>query len=78
MLRVGAQTLTLCRAQPLAYCGRLSVPLDYSMPAGPHISIAYRFYPASAGGSPAGTVVPVEGGPGYPSIDSVEVWRLPQ
>jgi len=72
-LRVGAQTLTLCASAPEAYCGKLSVPLDHATPAGPQISIAYRFYPASAppGGQAAGTVVPVEGGPGYPSIGSV-------
>ncbi len=72
-LRVGTQTLSRCEASPLAYCGTLSVPLDYSTPTGPHISIAYRFYPASAppGGRAAGTVVPVEGGPGYPSIGSI-------
>ena len=72
-LRVGTQTLTLCASVPTAYCGTLSVPLDYSTPAGPHISIAYRFYPASAppGGQAAGTVVPAEGGPGYPSTGSV-------
>jgi pimeloyl-ACP methyl ester carboxylesterase len=72
-LRVGTQTLKLCASSPQGYCGTLSVPLDYSTPAGPHISVAYRFYPASAppGGQAAGTVVPVEGGPGYTSIGSV-------
>jgi pimeloyl-ACP methyl ester carboxylesterase len=71
-LRVGTQKLTRCEASPLAYCGRLSVPLDYGAPSGPHISIAYRWYPASAPiGSPQGTVLPVEGGPGYGSIGSV-------
>jgi pimeloyl-ACP methyl ester carboxylesterase len=72
-LRVGTQTLTLCASAPQTYCGTLSVPLDYSTPTSPRISIAYRFYPASAppGGQAAGTVVPVEGGPGYPSIGSV-------
>jgi pimeloyl-ACP methyl ester carboxylesterase len=72
-LEVGTQTLTRCEGSPLAYCGHLSVPLDYALPAGPHISIAYRFYPASAppGGHATGTVVPVEGGPGFPSIGSV-------
>lgn len=69
-LQVGTQTLSRCSRAPLGYCGQLAVPLDYSSPAGPFISIAYRFYPATAG--PArGTVVPVEGGPGYPSIGSV-------
>ena len=81
MLRVGTQTLKLCASSPQAYCGTLSVPLDYATPAGPHIPIAYRFYPASAppGGQAAGTVVPVEGGPGYPSIGSVayELGGLP-
>ncbi len=72
-LRVGTQTLTLCQSAPLAYCGTLPVPLDYGTAGSPQISIAYRWYPASAppGGRAAGTVVPVEGGPGYPSIESV-------
>ncbi len=72
-LRVGTQMLTQCQSAPLAYCGTLAVPLDYGAPASPLISIAYRWYPASAppGGEAAGTVVPVEGGPGYPSIGSV-------
>jgi pimeloyl-ACP methyl ester carboxylesterase len=74
-LKVGTQTLTLCKGtKALAYCGSLSVPLDYSAPEGPHISIGFSFYPATApsGGHAKGTVVPVEGGPGYPSGESVD------
>ena len=72
-LQVGSQTLSLCGEAPLSYCGTLSVPLDYRVPGGPQISIAYEWYPATAplGGQTPGTVVPVEGGPGYPSIESV-------
>lgn len=71
-LRLGAKSLTRCETSPLAYCGTLSVPLDYGVPSGPHISIAFRWYPASApAGGATGTVVPVEGGPGYGSIGSV-------
>jgi pimeloyl-ACP methyl ester carboxylesterase len=72
-LRVGTQTLKLCDHDPLSYCGTLSVPLDYATPSGPHIEIAYSWYPASAapGGHASGTVVPVEGGPGFPSVGSV-------
>ncbi len=72
-LHLGTQTLTLCQNAPLAYCGTLPVPLDRGTPSGPQISIAYRWYPATAppGGQASGTVVPVEGGPGYPSIGSV-------
>ncbi len=69
-LQLGSQTLSRCASKPLAYCGKLEVPLDYSSPAGPDIAISFRFYPASAGAA-KGTVVPVEGGPGYPSIESV-------
>jgi pimeloyl-ACP methyl ester carboxylesterase len=78
-LRLGTQRLTRCAEAPLAYCGTLAVPLDHQAAAGsPQISIAYRFYPASAGGeaSAARTVVPVEGGPGYPSIESVSYRSL--
>jgi pimeloyl-ACP methyl ester carboxylesterase len=72
-ITLGSQTLTQCGTAPVSYCGTLSVPLDYSVPTGPHISIAYEWYPATApvNGKAAGTVVPVEGGPGYPSIESV-------
>jgi len=71
-LLVGTERLTRCETSPLAYCGTLSVPLDYAAPSGPHISIAYRWYPASApAGAQIGTVVPAEGGPGYGSIGSV-------
>ncbi len=71
-LRVGGQRLKRCSLTPLAYCGRLPVPLDYASRAGPDISISYRWYPATrpAGGA-IGTVVPVEGGPGYASTGSV-------
>lgn len=72
-LSLGSQTLSRCATAPLAYCGKLSVPLDYGSAASPAISIAYRWYPASApsAGPAKGTVLPVEGGPGYPSIESV-------
>ena len=78
---LGTQKLRRCQSSPLSYCGTLSVPLEYGTPTGPQISIAYRFYPATAprGGRASGTVVPVEGGPGYPSIGSVaypELGRL--
>jgi pimeloyl-ACP methyl ester carboxylesterase len=69
-LRLGTQTLSRCATRPLAYCGTLMVPLDRGAAGSPSIGIAFRFYPATAG--PAqGTVVPVEGGPGYPSGESV-------
>jgi pimeloyl-ACP methyl ester carboxylesterase len=70
-LRVGSQTLRRCGTSPAAYCGSLQVPLDWAAGTGPDISVCFRWYPATAPGSPEGTVLPVEGGPGYPSILSV-------
>jgi pimeloyl-ACP methyl ester carboxylesterase len=72
-LQLGTQTLSHCASKPLAYCGKLAVPLDYSSPQSPDISIAFRWYPASVSSAAQakGTVLPVEGGPGYPSIESV-------
>ncbi len=70
VIRLGSATLTRCQTRPVGYCGSLQVPLDSSSPQGPLISIAYEFVPARAG-TAKGTVVPVEGGPGYPSIGSV-------
>src|SRR5579875_229590 len=71
-VRVGSQKLTKCQPKPAAYCGTLRVPLDWQDASGsPKIAVCYRWYPATGGGAGQGTVVPVEGGPGYPSILSV-------
>src|SRR5580658_4313335 len=76
-VRVGSQELTRCQAKPVAYCGTLNVPLDWQSASSPKISVCYRWYPPTAGGRSAGTVVPVEGGPGYPSILSVAAGYRP-
>jgi pimeloyl-ACP methyl ester carboxylesterase len=71
-VRVGSATLPECDTTPLTYCGTLRVPLDWSQPSGPRIDICYRWYPASDTSEPVlGTVLPIEGGPGYPSTGSV-------
>ena len=71
-IKVGTQTLTECKPGSTTYCGTFAVPLDYTDPGGPKIKIAYVWYPATSPGVPTGTVVPVEGGPGYPSALSVK------
>ncbi len=72
-LAVGTQVLKECAPHPLAYCGSLRVPLNWEAPsAPPDISVCFTWYPATDTQLPAlGTVVPVEGGPGYPSSGSV-------
>jgi pimeloyl-ACP methyl ester carboxylesterase len=63
VLRLGSVGLQACTKRPRTYCGHLMVPLDYASAASPRIRIGFRWLPAS--GHAAGTVVAVEGGPGF-------------
>ena len=67
-LHVGTITLRRCAAKPLTFCGGLAVPLDYSSAASPRIHLGFRWLPAT--GHAAGTILAVEGGPGYASTGS--------
>jgi pimeloyl-ACP methyl ester carboxylesterase len=70
-LRLGDATLRKCHGEP-GYCGGLMRPLDPSLRAGPRIRIGYQWFPATDPGAKAkGTIVAVEGGPGYPSRGSL-------
>jgi pimeloyl-ACP methyl ester carboxylesterase len=69
--RVGRMTLERCVDVP-AYCGRLERPLDPTGAIGGRISIYFEFYPHTAAGPSAGTLVATEGGPGYPATESRE------
>ncbi len=66
-ITVGSRTLHRCGRSPLAYCGSLDVPLDYSSAASPDIRIGFRWLPATGAGRAAGTILAVEGGPGFAS-----------
>jgi pimeloyl-ACP methyl ester carboxylesterase len=63
VLQMGHLRLRICADQPVTFCGHMPVPLDYSSPASPDITIGFRWLPAT--GHAAGTVLAVEGGPGY-------------
>ncbi|HUJ07921.1 MAG TPA: alpha/beta hydrolase [Streptosporangiaceae bacterium] len=63
--RVGRLLLRRCETTPRAFCGHVLVPLDYASADSPRIRIGFRWIPAT--GHPAGTVLAVEGGPGYAS-----------
>ena len=79
-LQLGRETVTLCEHEPLvAYCGSIRAPLDRGVYAAPTIKVAFRWYPADDGQAThvSRTVVPVEGGPGYPSIGSVDEGYAP-
>ena len=75
-LRVG--TLTLHRCGPHrgsdhgpGWCTKVPRPLDPLLPDGPHIGIQTQWVPATDGHA-VGTIVAVEGGPGYPSTGSYD------
>jgi pimeloyl-ACP methyl ester carboxylesterase len=66
-IRVGRVTLIKCGTGPLTYCGSISVPLDYYSKASPDIHIGFVWLPATDARQRKGTVLAVEGGPGYSS-----------
>jgi pimeloyl-ACP methyl ester carboxylesterase len=63
VLRLGSVGLRACTKRPRTYCGHVMVPLDYASAASPRIRVGFRWLPAS--GHAAGTVLAVEGGPGF-------------
>jgi pimeloyl-ACP methyl ester carboxylesterase len=69
--RVGSMLLERC-AHVAAYCGRLDRPLDPTGAIPGRISIYFEFYPHTAHGRAAETLVATEGGPGYPATGSRE------
>jgi pimeloyl-ACP methyl ester carboxylesterase len=69
--RVGRMTLEHC-PHGSAYCGRIDRPLDPTGAIGGRISVYFEFYPHTAPGPSAGTLVATEGGPGYPATESRE------
>jgi pimeloyl-ACP methyl ester carboxylesterase len=67
-LTVGTLRLRPCTDLRGAWCGRLRVPFDRADRDAGTIPIGFEWYPAS--GRAAGTIVAMEGGPGYPSTGS--------
>jgi pimeloyl-ACP methyl ester carboxylesterase len=69
-LRLGRVILRRCATVPLTYCGGLAVPLDYSSPVSPDIHIGFELLPATGARRATGTVLAVEGGPGFATTGS--------
>jgi pimeloyl-ACP methyl ester carboxylesterase len=67
-LAVGRLRLDPCPDLDGAWCGKLRVPFDRADPAAGTIPVNFEWYPASQ--APVGTIVAMEGGPGYPSTGS--------
>lgn len=72
-LQVGKKTLTPCKEYPKIWCGSITVPLDRDEPGAASIKIGFIWRPAAKRSK--GTLVANEGGPGYPSVTSLVLWR---
>jgi pimeloyl-ACP methyl ester carboxylesterase len=68
-LKVGRLTLHRCDT-PAPWCGVMSRPLDPGGAEPGTLPIYFEYYPHSASGAAAGTLVATEGGPGYPATGS--------
>jgi pimeloyl-ACP methyl ester carboxylesterase len=68
-LRVGSLSLHSCPADAPGWCGSIRRALDPGLRGGPRIRIGFDWLPARSA-HPRGTIVAVEGGPGYPSTGS--------
>ena len=64
-LVVGRLELDPCGDVDGAWCGRLRVPFDQADPDAGTIPVNFEWYPAEQAAT--GTIVAMEGGPGYPS-----------
>jgi pimeloyl-ACP methyl ester carboxylesterase len=67
-IRVGTVTIPPCAASKLAWCTTIRVPYDYGHPAAGTIKLGFQWYPATSG-APTGTILAIQGGPGYATTD---------
>src|ERR1700722_2459207 len=67
-IKVGSVSMRPCPGESLAWCGRINVPYQYGQPKAGTIKLGFMWYPAAAG-TPDGTVLAVQGGPGYATTD---------
>jgi pimeloyl-ACP methyl ester carboxylesterase len=74
-LRLGRLVLHKCATGPLTYCGGMAVPLDYASKASPNIHIGFIWLPATHVRRGKGTVLAVEGGPGFASTGSEGIYN---
>ena len=72
-MRVGSVTVHRCHNVVAAWCGVRREPIDPAHPAAGKLGVSFVWYPATA--RPAGTIVAVEGGPGFPSTGSAPEYR---
>ncbi len=74
-LRLGRIVLTECGTAPLTYCGGMPVALDYASKSSPRIHLGFIWLPATAAKRAKGTVLAVEGGPGFASTGTESAYN---
>ena len=74
-LRVGSLTLHHCPAGEPGWCGSIPRALEPGVRGSPTIPIGFEWLPATRRRRALGTIVAVEGGPGYPSTGSLIEYR---
>ena len=73
-IRVGTVLIPPCKASRLAWCTTIKVPYDYFDSAAGTIRLGFQWYPASSGRA-TGTILAVQGGPGYPTTAYARAYR---
>src|SRR4029079_15489613 len=68
-VQVGSLRLDPCDTPALAWCTTVQVPFDYTDSAAGTTGIYLEWFPATGPGAATGTILTVQGGPGYPSTD---------
>ncbi|WP_438483600.1 alpha/beta hydrolase [Streptomyces sp. S186] len=71
-LRLGSLQLSPCMQRPTGWCGTTALPLDRRDPDSPTLGIGFAWVPAT--GRPQGTVVVVDGGPGWATHHSRDAY----
>ena len=76
-IRVGSVTIPPCKSSGLAWCTTINVPYDYGHPRAGRIKLGFEWYPATARrrGEAAGTILAIQGGPGYATTDYASAYR---
>jgi pimeloyl-ACP methyl ester carboxylesterase len=76
-IRVGSVVIPPCAASRLAWCTTINVPYQYvgrDPAAAGTIKLGFQWYPATSGHA-TGTILAVQGGPGYATTDYAAAYR---
>jgi pimeloyl-ACP methyl ester carboxylesterase len=73
-IKVGSIVIPPCKWSGLAWCTRIRVPYDYGNLKAGTIKLGFEWFPATSGRA-KGTILAVQGGPGYATTDYAAAYR---